>query len=159
MTELIDKAQLNKLYQYAYVLSQCPSDAYDLLQSALEAYLVTVQRGREEIKNPDAYLRTLIRNRYIDHYRHGKRWQQESYEETKVYDISPLDLESVSITEQELENVWGLLKPQERELLYYWAVLGYSTDEACELLEVPRGTFLTRLYRLRKRLKAERLLG
>ncbi len=159
MAELVDKAQLNRLYQYAHTLSQCPSDAYDLLQSALEFYLVTIKRGREVIKAPEAYLRTLIRNRYIDHYRQRHRWQQESYEELKVYDISPIDLEAISITEQELEQVWERLKPQERELLYYWAILGYSTDEASELLEIPRGTFLARLHRLRKRLQHEQLVG
>lgn len=149
--QMLDEGQLQSLFQYAMVLSQHRDDAYDLLQSAMESYLVTLKRGKTDIDNPLAYVRTLIRNRYIDHYRHRERWPSESFEELAVYDISPVDLEQLTIDSQELEGLWGQLSLEDRDILYHWAVLGYSTDEACALLDIPRGTFLSRIHRLRKR--------
>jgi len=155
MSELVlNEAQLQKLYQYAMVLSQHRDDAYDLLQSAMESYLVTAKRGSPTIDCPVAYVRTLIRNRYIDHYRYRQRWLSESFEELALYDISPVDLEKVVIDSSELQSLWAHLSVEDRDILYHWAVLGYSTDEACALMDMPRGTFLSRIHRLRKRCQA-----
>ena len=152
--KMLDETQLQTLYQYAMVLSQHRDDAYDLLQSAVESYLIKVKRGTQVIECPVAYVRTLIRNRYIDHYRYRKRWQSESFEELALYDISPVDLEQVVIDSNELQGIWTQLSVEDRDILYHWAVLGYSTDEACALLDMPRGTFLSRIHRLRKRCQA-----
>lgn len=152
--QVLNETQLQQLYQYAMVLSQHRDDAYDLLQSAIESYLVTVKRGRPTIDCPEAYVRTLIRNRYIDHYRYRQRWSSESFEELALYDISPVDLEKVVIDSNELESLWSQLSVEDRDILYHWAVLGYSTDEACALMDMPRGTFLSRIHRLRKRCQA-----
>lgn len=152
--KMLDETQLQTLYQYAMVLSQHRDDAYDLLQSAVESYLIKVKRGTQVIECPVAYVRTLIRNRYIDHYRYRQRWQSESFEELALYDISPVDLEQVVIDSDELQGIWTQLSVEDRDILYHWAVLGYSTDEACALLEMPRGTFLSRIHRLRKRCQA-----
>ena len=151
---MLDETELQTLYQYAMVLSQHRDDAYDLLQSAVESYLIKVKRGTQVIECPVAYVRTLIRNRYIDHYRYRKRWQSESFEELALYDISPVDLEQVVIDSNELQGIWTQLSVEDRDILYHWAVLGYSTDEACALLDMPRGTFLSRIHRLRKRCQA-----
>lgn len=151
---VLSEAQLQQLFQYAMVLSQHRDDAYDLLQSAIESYLVTVKRGSTQIDCAEAYVRTLIRNRYIDHYRYRQRWTSESFEELAIYDISPVDLEKVVIDSSELQSLWSQLSVEDRDILYHWAVLGYSTDEACALLDMPRGTFLSRIHRLRKRCQA-----
>lgn len=151
---MLDETQLQTLYQYAMVLSRHRDDAYDLLQSAVESYLIKVKRGTQVIECPVAYVRTLIRNRYIDHYRYRQRWQSESFEELALYDISPVDLEQVVIDSNELQGLWTQLSVEDRDILYHWAVLGYSTDEACALLDMPRGTFLSRIHRLRKRCQA-----
>ena len=152
--KMLDETELQTLYQYAMVLSQHRDDAYDLLQSAVESYLIKVKRGAQVIECPVAYVRTLIRNRYIDHYRYRQRWQSESFEELALYDISPVDLEQVVIDSDELQGIWTQLSVEDRDILYHWAVLGYSTDEACALLDMPRGTFLSRIHRLRKRCQA-----
>lgn len=146
----LNKENLQSLYQYAMVLSQQPANAQDLLQTAVEIYLLEVKRGKT-FHNHLAYIRTIIRNRFIDQYRSQQRWQSESYEEQTQHDISPLDLEQLHINQQELQQVWQTLEPQDRDILYHWAVLGHTTDEACEILQVPRGTFLSRIHRLRKR--------
>ncbi|WP_420590225.1 RNA polymerase sigma factor [Bacterioplanoides sp.] len=142
--------ELQQLFQYAMVLCQQADNAQDLLQSAVEHYLIELRRGKS-INNKMAYLRSTIRNRFIDSFRHQQRWPNESFEEQQDYDISPVDLEQLHIDQQILQQVWQTLAPQDRDILYHWAVLGHSTDEACDILNMPRGSFLSRIHRLRKR--------
>ena len=142
--------ELQQLFQYAMVLCQQTDDAQDLLQSAVERYLLAIRRGHS-ITNKMAYLRSTIRNRFIDSYRHQQRWPNESFEEQQDYDISPVDIEQLHIEQQILQQVWHTLAPKDRDILYHWAVLGHTTDEACEILNMPRGSFLSRIHRLRKR--------
>ncbi len=162
---MLSAAQLNELYQYAVALCHSRDDAYDLLQAALESYLQAVkqsnprrgkrgrEREKESIVKPEAFVRTLIRNRFIDQYRYKQRWQQESFEEHSAYDISPVNIEQLTIDADSLKKVWQQLSPLDRDILYHWAVLGYNTDEVCEQLGMPRGTLLSRIHRLRKKLR------
>ena len=143
---------MQRLFQYANALCQQRDDALDVLQSSVEAYLRAVKRRGGVINNPVAFIRASIRNRFIDTCRAQGRWQSDSYEEGSAYDISPIDIETMFIAQHELEQVWAELDIRDRDILYHWAVLGYSTDEACEILGVARGTFLSRLNRLRKKL-------
>lgn len=147
-----NEQELNQFYRYAYMLCLNEHDAYDLLQGALEQYL---QPRKERINNASAYMHTLIRNRFIDHCRYQKRWQHETYEEESHYDISPIDLEHWLVNQRHFSTIWATLSVWDRDALYHWVVLGYSTDEVCAKLNVPRGTFLSRMHRLRKTLNAQ----
>ena len=153
---VLDEAQLNELFRYAMSLCRQRDDAYDLLQSAVEKYLIEVKGHGRTIENPLAFVRTLVRNRYIDQFRYDQRWEGENFAEGASYDISPVSPEQVCIDQETLRNVWEDLSAADRDILYHWAVLGYSTDEACATLEMPRGTFLSRIHRLRARLNAGR---
>lgn len=151
----IDEQLLDSLFQYAMSLSNHRDNAYDLLQSAMEKYLSRLQQPGTSIDNPKAFLQTLIRNQFIDQYRYRQRWPSESFEEFSSYDISPLSLEQFTVDADSLHRIWQQLSPQDRDILYHWAILGYSTDEACELLGMARGTFLSRIHRLRKKLDTQ----
>ncbi len=146
--------ELNTLFQYALALSRQRDEAYDLLQGALEKYLIEIKCRRDPIASPIAYVRTLIRNRLIDTHRYNKRWNTEHYdEENSRHDVTPVDLEQFCIDAQSLESVWAQLSTLDRDILYQWAVLGYTTDEVCQRMDMPRGTFLSRIHRLRKKLQ------
>ena len=149
----LQSEDLNTLYQYAFVLCQDHNQAQDLLQASIEILLRELQQ-KKDIKNPLQYVRTVIRNKFIDQYRQQVNLPHDSYEESSAYDISPIDLENWQIQQSILETIWQQLPPLDRDILYHWAVLGYSTDEACELLQLPRGTFLARIHRLRKKYQA-----
>ncbi len=146
---MFDSDELQNFYQYALVLCQNSDDAYDILQTSLEKYLNELKREKI-VSNPAAYMRTIIRNQFVDYYRYEKKWQSELFEEQAPYDISTLDIEALTINRGVLEHIWKQLSVEDRDILYHWAVLGYSTDEACDLLGFARGTFLSRLHRLRK---------
>ncbi len=148
-------AQLQSLYQYALVLCQQPADASDLLQHGVETYLLKISR-QQVIHNPEAYVRTVVRNRFYDQYRRDRRQAHIAYEEQAAYDISPVNLEQLCIQQDELQRIWSQLAVEDRDILYHWAILGLSTDEACAELGIPRGTFLSRMHRLKKHCQARR---
>lgn len=146
--------ELNQLFQYAMVLCRNRDMAGDLVQSSVETYLTQVSVGRKVLQ-PTAYIRQVLRNLFYDEYRRSRRWHHQEFIEQSSHDISPIDIESMEITHSSLTKIWDELGPQDREILYYWAILGHSTDEACVLLDMPRGTFLSRLHRLKKRYASE----
>jgi len=150
---MFDQQQLNRLYSYAMNLCNHPQDAYDLLQQGLEIYL----RKKIEAKNPEAYLRRTIRNNFIDQCRQQRRLLSE-----QDYPLdsgsSPLAigtrcLEEIVISQNQLDAILQLLTSQERELLYLWGLLEMNARENAEELQLPRGTVLSRIHRLRKKLR------
>jgi RNA polymerase sigma-70 factor (ECF subfamily) len=61
-------------------------------------------------------------------------------------------LEDVVIASHDLESLWPTLEPIDREVLFFWAVEGYSMIEIADKLTISRGTLLSRIHRLRIRL-------
>ena len=171
---LFDKQQLNQLYRYCYALTVHRDDAYDLLQSALEKYL----------KNPpsasyseSAYLRRIIRNQFIDNIRRINSVKFESldtgasesssdgsfkrsYETnpSNTHDVISIDsspLDEMLINEEMVDWIWSILDTIEREIVFLWAVEGYTAAEVSTELDMPRGTVLSRIHRLRKKINVQ----
>lgn len=148
---MFDPADLNRLYRYCRVLCDQESDAYDLLQGALERCVKSPPRkAASEI----AYAMRVIRNLFIDQLRSNARVDLEPFDEDNVaLDFDLASLESTMLDRSELEAVWSEMTVVEREILYLWAVEGYSTDEVAGHLDKPRNSVLSIIHRMRKRLK------
>ncbi len=126
-------------------------EAYDLLQSSIEKFLKV---DSDKIENKRAYMRKTIRNQYIDQMRKQSKVNEEQFDETITYvDMDIHSLENLVADRIEIETIWQKLSYSEREILYFWAVEGYTTSELSELMDVSRGTLLSKIYRLRKRLE------
>jgi len=156
---MFDKDELNKFYRYAISLTQDGDLAYDLLQSALERYLKKVSKA---VENPNAYLKTIIRNLFIDHERRKKVVPMISMDNEEILNsdnyVEPTDdrsMDDVLITRQEALQLTKLLTPEENELLYLWAVEEYSTAEISVISQQPKGTILSKLHRLKKRVREQ----
>lgn len=145
-----DDASLQRLYRYAYALTGHEADAYDLLHTALERYL----RARGPAPDsPLRFVRVMIRNAFVDELRRAGRAMMEPFDET----VHPVDFDQRSLEESvvdscELEWLWPRMTPLEREILYLWAVDGRSMSEVATELGLPRGTILSTVHRMRKRL-------
>jgi RNA polymerase sigma-70 factor, ECF subfamily len=152
---MFTKDELNQLYRYALSLSAHEAMAYDLLQSALERYLTV---SRRSVERPLAYIKTIIRHLYFDMVRHEKVVPMVSIESDDVLHIEPVDeasMEAILINQQEVEWLISVLTAEENELLYLWAVEEYSVAEIAALYEKPRGTMLSKLHRLKKRIREQ----
>ena len=153
-----DRSELQKLYRYGCVLCTGPDDAYDLLQYAIEKFLQKPDRQKNSDKQCSsnlAYVRTIMRNRFIDEYRKSARFPEESYDDNSPVAIDENSLEDIIIAEIDLEIIWKKINTFEREIIYYWAIEGMTAQEIAKQIDVPRGTVLSRLYRLRKKFEAD----
>ncbi|MFK5856677.1 MAG: sigma-70 family RNA polymerase sigma factor [Bacteroidota bacterium] len=149
---IFDKDVIQKLFRYACTLCINQDDAYDLLQYALEKFLRN-QSDTKQITDV-VYVRTIIRNRFIDEYRRLKRFPEESYDDESTVAIDVSSLEDNVLAQIELESVWEIFDPFEREILYYWAIEEMTAQEISDQINVPRGTILSRIYRLRRKIEA-----
>ncbi len=150
---MINKADLNSLYQYAMALGVSQADAADLVQETVEKTLLHFN-GTEEVK--PKWMRKTLRNRHIDVLRRLQRFHHQPFDTVEEQDIYALDterLEDLIISEGEFEFYWGLLKQNEKELVYLWAIEGYTAAEIGEQMDCSRNTILSRIHRIKGRLK------
>ena len=149
---IFDEDTLRKLYRYSYALVFDDQGAFDLLQNSLERYL----RLKKVPDHPVSYMKRIIHNQFIDEYRRKHVFPTELLEEDNVpLDIDVCTLEDVIISSDMVEQMFNFLGPEEREILYLWAVEGLSASEISDLLQIPRGTILSRIYRMRHKLVDE----
>ena len=146
---MFDKEILQQLYRYAYSLTCDEHDAYDLLQGAIEKFI----KSNTEANQPTAYIKKIIYNRFIDDCRRQKIVQFENMEEAALpADFDVQTLEELLVNEALAEQILKSLEPDEREIMYCWAIEGFTTSEIAEKLEKPKGTILSKIYRMRKKL-------
>jgi RNA polymerase sigma-70 factor (ECF subfamily) len=148
---VFDQATLNRLYRYCRSLCEQESDAFDLLQDAVERCL---RSPPDNSAAAHSYTLRIIRNVFIDQYRRKQKIAFEFFDEAAHavdYDIA--SLENLVLDRVELDQIWPALSIVEREILFLWAVEGYSTDEVARHLDKPRNSVLSIIHRMRKRLR------
>jgi RNA polymerase sigma-70 factor (ECF subfamily) len=159
---------VDALYNTALRMTRNPQDAEDLVQ---ETYLKAYKYYDKftEGTNFKAWLFRILKNTFINNYR--KRQQeppQNAFDEIEDVFESQVSAEGGSIPSPEddaLENVLdedvqraldGL--PDEYRMVVILADLeDFSYQEIAEILEIPVGTVMSRLYRARRRLESEML--
>lgn len=148
---MFTQEQLNKLYRYALSLTGNESLSYDLLQDALVKHLDNPQIREDKA---EFYLRTCIRNRYIDQLRHEQRFPKDSLEpnDESLVSMHMPDPGAILMHREHLTLLLEQLNPLERELLHLWAYEEMTAQEIADQLDSPRGTILSRIHRLKKKL-------
>ena len=149
---MFDDGELNRLYRYCRALCDSEADAYDLLQGGVERCL---RRPPRDGSRRLSYAMRVMGNLRRDELRRRRVVTFEPLDdEPTSLDTQLAGLEEMVITEDALDAVWGRLSEVEREILFLWAVEGYSLTEVAEHLGRPRGTVLSMVHRLRKRVTA-----
>ncbi|WP_067520676.1 RNA polymerase sigma factor [Endozoicomonas ascidiicola] len=154
----MDRALLNQLYRYAIALTRDSDEAFDLLQQSVERYLRRSNfQSDDHVREPSAYLMRTIRNQFFDQARHQRMHlvvnEQLQQANTELDDTpSPDDL---LIHQQMAEGLIKQLDSHEQELLYLWAVEEYTAQEIATMRSQPRGTILSQLHRLKKKLRTQ----
>ena len=148
---MLDHPTLQRLFRYGFSLTRNEDAAYDLLQDALETSLRKIPANDNATIS---YVQRIMRNRFIDQYRREQRHPTVSYEDNNNQPVSidPQVLEDIVIAEYEVESIMVILEPLERELLFFWAVEGYTAQEIADRTDSPRGTVLSRIHRLRQKI-------
>ncbi|GIU15002.1 RNA polymerase sigma factor RpoE [Shewanella sp. MBTL60-112-B2] len=141
----MDRELLQSLYRYCICLTGNSALAEDLLQTAVESWLKSSSRP-VQLK---AYLRKVIRNQFIDDCRRLKLVDFEPLDDNAPVLLDETCLEEIEIQHNLIEYLFEQLNPAEREVLYLWAIEGYSAAEIAADLHQPRGTILSRLHRIK----------
>ncbi|MCK5360970.1 MAG: RNA polymerase sigma factor, partial [Gammaproteobacteria bacterium] len=126
---VLDRGDLQKLHRYAYSLTANEADAYDLLQSAIETSL---SRPAGSVDKTISYIRMIMKNRFIDDYRHRQSFVHEDIDDHSPVSMNESSLEDVVIASHDLTVLWKTLEPVDREVLFYWAVEGFSMREIAD---------------------------
>ncbi len=160
---------LDALYNTAYRMTRNAQDAEDLVQETyLKAY--KYYDKFEEGTNLKAWLFKILKNTFINSYRKAQLQPPQSdfadIEESFESQISEDAVRQIRNPEEELlenvldEDVQRAIDrlPQDYRMVVLLADLeGFSYKEISDILEIPVGTVMSRLYRGRRLLEAEML--
>ncbi len=143
--------ELNQFYRYCIALTGDESTSYELVQASLEKF---VRRGEENIRNVKSYFVRIIRNQFLDDLRMDRKHQtEELFDDEKVIQLASRSLEDITVDREQAEKILSLLEAQDREVLFLWAVEGWTLQEIADHLEIPKGTLLSRIHRFRSKIK------
>ncbi|GAY15739.1 sigma-70 family RNA polymerase sigma factor [Mycobacterium sp. shizuoka-1] len=154
------------LLRRARGLTKTAADAEDLVQDALLHAFIGYHTFREGT-DFKAWLFRILYNRWVSTYRATQRRPSE----VPVDAVAERDLacsaarlstasrsaESEALTrlpDQEIRSAMALLPPDFRTALFYAEVQGHTLAETATILDVPRGTVMSRVSRGRQRLRA-----
>jgi RNA polymerase sigma-70 factor (ECF subfamily) len=145
-----------RLYRIAYAWSGDPHIADDLAQ---EAITLAISK-RHQLRDPtrlESWLYTVLNNCWREHLR-SRRFDAELDSNALECDHCPERLNlSGELAERVIEYMAKLPEGQ-RQVLSLVALEGLSYREVAEILGIPMGTVMSRLFRARRYL-ADRLYG
>ncbi len=148
MSSLKD-ADYQRAYRYAMALCGDRDMAYDVVHNAVANWL---QAAPKNVLEPLGYFLRIVRNCFIADAKRAAmlRWTPlEDVAGVIATDMAPL--EETFLQRAQLQRLWVDLGTAEREVLYLWAVEGFTIEEIAQQTATPKGTLLTRLHRMRKR--------
>jgi len=148
---------LDPLYRTALRLTARPQDAEDLVQETyLRAWrsLHTYRPGT----NPKAWLFRILHNAHIDRYRASTRTVQtvdemEGQDPAFVVHETPESVVLSDIMEAEIREALMELPEVFRSSLILADLEGFSYQEIADILGIPRGTVMSRLFRGRRAMR------
>ncbi len=149
--------QIPRLRRYARALAGNVADADDLVQDCLERALSRARlwRGDGELR---PWLFTIMHNLYVNRVRRQVRGPQFQPLELGEDPPDPDHWHGESeLRLEELQAGLDALRPEQREVLLLVALEGMSYEEVAQVLEIPLGTVMSRLFRAREHLR--RLVG
>lgn len=152
----------------AYLTAKCRrlSDVEDLLQETyLAVYRILAEKGRAALENPEAYVISVAKTKFIDWYRKEKSNsenlaippQPEEYTpSTEPEDLTPtpeeayLDCETIA----ELEHLLRSKNEQTRQAFYLHYCFGFSFPEIGKLQNRGESTVRSGVFRVVQEIRA-----
>ena len=162
-------SQIDALYRTALRMTRSPVDAEDLVQ---ETYLRAFRSLHQfsEGTNLRAWLFRILTNTYINEYRKRQRrptnTSLDDIEEFYLYDHlvdsgvqpgaeRPEDEVLERLTTDDVSKAIDTLPEEFRQVVVLADVEGFAYREIAEIVGIPVGTVMSRLFRARRRLRVQ----
>lgn len=145
-------SHIESLRRYALSLTRNTIEAEDLVQECLKRALVSRRSGRQ-VKNPRAYLFTILHNVHVDELTRKQRvGGQVPFETLENAVTTPPDQLS-RLEWRDLQRALAAVPAEQKQVMLMVAVEGFSYRSASEELGIPIGTVMSRLNRGRNALR------
>ena len=139
----------DSMYRVAWRLTGNSGDADDLVQ---ESYIQAWQKI-DSLRDPDrmrSWMFAILRNQFLKSVRKKKPVASSEMESVVDHRSEESELEeNVDVVQQAIKQ----LDEDQRMPILLVSMEGLSVDEASEILQIPRGTVLSRMHRGRQKLK------
>lgn len=146
--ETIRKARRN-LYGYAFALTRDSDQAADLLQECMLRTMATRRLPNDE-RALRAWLFSVLRNLWIDRLRAQRRRSAAHDDLCAAQDTIPaVPPEDAVVNRIAVRQAFLRLSRDHRDVLALVDIGGFSYEETASLLDVPRGTIMSRVSRAR----------
>ena len=128
----------------------------DLAEDAVQETLIVTWRDLRGLRDPDRFDAWARRILVRCVYRVAKGERRQAEQERGVGgEVSSPDSAGALANRDEIDNVFRRLKPEHRAVLVLRHYLGFSDEEAGEVLGIPAGTVKSRLHRANAAMRAE----
>ncbi len=97
----------------------------------------------------------VIRNLYIDDFRHRQKFPADPIDEIELADHLALDPVAHASTDHRLAAALLTLRDAEREALFLWVFEGYTAAEIGKLNNQSRSTILSLIHRAKAKLRLQ----
>ena len=135
------------VYRLAYARTHSHTDAEDISQEVFLS-LIRSNPDFEAEENRKAWLLRVTVNKA------NSLWRSSWHRRVQLSD-APLGEQAEPTADEALQNALDALSPQERTLIHLFYYEGYPSEEIARMLGWKHATVRTRLFRARKRLKAQ----
>lgn len=140
------------LFRYAFWLGRDRGLAEDVVQESL----LRAWRSLGDLKDGGAvkpWLLTIVRRE------HARHFERKRLETTDIDSLSPADQGRLaggqSAEVEDVRRAIFRLDAGYREPLVLQVLMGYSTGEIAQMMDLEQGAVLTRLYRARRKLRRD----
>jgi RNA polymerase sigma-70 factor (ECF subfamily) len=147
LLEAAIEAHADSMYRVAFRLTSDRERADEIVQETF----IGAWKGIRGLKEPDkikSWLFGILRNQVYQSIQRNKRTlKTEELQDPVAPDRNPTDLQ------EQVQQALAELDEEQRLPILLVSMEGWSTEEAAEMLGIPKGTVLSRLHRGRQRLK------
>lgn len=153
--ELLLRPHLERLYRLAFRFTGARAEAEDLVQE-LCVRLFPRLAELERLDAPGPWLARSLHNLFVDQVRRQARSPVESVDELPEIAADtpgPDELAIASLTAERIEAALARLPADQRAVVAWHDIEGYTLEELAESNRLPVGTLKSRLHRARTALK------
>ena len=159
--EFLVQQYRREAFSHAFALLGNQEDALDACQDSFARAFTAIPRLRE-LPRFYPWFYCILRNRCLNLL--ARRQTADRHRETEQHDASRM-IDAVNpgcVLEQQeqqeqVRRALGLLKPEHREILNMKYLQEHSYEDIANILGIPRGTVMSRLYHARTALREEYL--